>query len=352
MKAFRYYGGNNMKLEDIPEPTPTSGQVKIKIRWCGICGSDVHEYKAGPLIIPVSKPHPLTGKMAPITGGHEFSGDVVEVGGDVKGVVVGDRVSVRPTRPCYKCHYCKKGMHIQCNMLGTIGLADDGGFAEYVVVPEDNVCKLPSEATYEMGAFAEPLATAVHAMNRGKMRPGAEVVVIGGGPIGLLTMQTALACGAAKVIVLEMLPQRIELAKKLGASMVLNPADGDPGKTIAKMTEGRRADIVFECAGPPQAMLSAVNVCSKGGTIVEVGVMTETCNFSFLNLLAREQSIITCQGYLQDEFATALSLLASGRVKCDEMISAKIKLDDILEKGIKELLGEKSKEHCKILVSP
>jgi len=352
MKAFRYYGGSNMKLEDITEPVPSAKEVKIKIKWCGICGSDVHEYNAGPFMVPVSAPHPLTKKVAPITGGHEFSGDVTEVGSDVKGVAVGDRVCVRPTIPCYQCDFCKKGMHIQCSMLATIGGAADGGFAEYVVVLEDNVYKLADDMTYEMGTFAEPLACGIHAVRRGRMQPGSDVVVIGGGPVGLLTMQAAIACGAARVIVVEMIPQRIELAKKVGASLVINPNEGNPGKLISKMTGGKRADVVFECAGSPQAMTSAAMICAKGGTIVEVGVMTEPCNFSFFNLFAREQTITTSQGYLGDEYATAISYLATGRVKCDPLISSKINLNDIMQKGILELIGENRFKQCKILVSP
>ena len=352
MKAFRYYGGNKMIIENVPEPTPSAGDVKIKIKWCGICGSDVHEYNAGPFMVPVAAPHPLTKKIAPIIGGHEFSGDVTEVGPNVKGIAVGDRVCVRPTIPCYQCDACKKGKHIQCNFLATIGGAADGGFAEYVVAPADNVFKLPPEATYEMGAFAEPLACGIHAVRRSGMQVGANVVVIGGGPIGLLTMQAAIACGAGQAIMIEMLPQRMELANKLGASLVINPTEGDAGKAVSKMTGGKRADVVFECAGSPKAMTSATMICAKGGTIVEVGLMTESCNFSFFNLFAREQTVTTSQGYLGDEYLAAMSYLASGRVKCDEMISARIKLDDIMEKGILELIGDKRYDHCKILVSP
>ena len=351
MKALRYYGKEDMRLEEIPEPEPSSDEVKIKVKWCGICDSDVHEYQSGPILLPTKKPHPLTGKKAPITGGHEFSGDVVEIGGSVSDFVVGDRVTVRPTMPCYKCYYCKQGKHIQCSTLGTIGLAADGGFAEFAVVPSDNVYKLPLGATYEMGAFAEPLACGVHAVKRSRMEPGATVAVIGAGPIGLLTMQAAIARGAGKVIGFETLPRRSQLAKELGATEVINPIEVNAGKAIAEMTDGRRADIVFECVESCEALLLACNISGRGGSVVEVGMITEACNFSFQSLFMREQTIITSQGYV-DEFPSAISFMATGKVKCDPMmISAKIKLDDILEKGIKELMGEQRLEHCKILVS-
>lgn len=352
MKALRYYGREDMRLEDIPEPETGSDEVKIKVKWCGVCGSDVHEYRSGPILLPVKKPHPLTGRQAPITGGHEFSGDVVEIGSSVTNFEVGDRVTVRPTIPCYKCYYCKQGRHIQCSTLGTIGLAADGAFAEFVVVPSDNVYKLPVGATYEMGAFAEILACGVHAVKRSRMEPGATVAVIGAGPIGLLTMQSAIARGAGQVIVFETLQRRSQLAKDLGATEVINPSEVNPGKAIAALTDRRRADIVFECAGPSEAMLLAANVCGRGGTVVEVGLMTDACTFPFQSLFMREQTIVASQGYV-DEFPAAISFLATGKVKCDPMmISAKIKLDDIMEKGIKELMGERRSEHCKILVSP
>jgi len=352
MKALRFYGGKDLRLEDIPEPTTGPGEVKIKVKWCGICGSDMHEYLAGPVLLPVKRPHPLTGRQAPITGGHEFSGDVVDIGKDVTDFNVGDRVTVRPTMPCYSCYYCKRGQHIQCVKLGSIGGAADGAFADFVVVPVDNVYKMPFELTYEAGTFVEPLACAVHAVNRGSMEPGSTIGIIGAGPIGLLTMQAAMACGAGDVYVFEFLPERARLAKELGATEVINPTKVDPGKTISALTQGRRADMVFECAGPGEALKLADIVSGRGATIVEVGLMLKPCDFPFMNLFMREKKIIASQGYVH-EFPTAISFLAKGKVKVDPMmISSKIKLNEVLEKGFEELAGENRMKHLKILVSP
>lgn len=352
MKAFRFYGGKEMRLEEVPEPLPGPGEVKIKVKWCGICGSDVHEYLHGPLLLPVKAPHPLTGQIAPLTGGHEFSGEVVAVDTGVKNIREGDRVAVRPTMPCYRCYYCKQGRYIQCVMLGTIGGARDGAFADFVVVPADNVYRMPRQMSYEMGAFAEPLACGIHAVKRSGMEPGATVAVIGAGSIGLLTMQAALACGAGKAIVFETLPHRSWLAKELGAAEVIDPTKTDPGKAISELTEGRRAEIVFECAGPPQAMLLADTISGRGAVIVEVGLMLEPCLFPFQNFFMREKSIVASQGYV-DEFPAAISFLAAEKVRCDpSMITARIKLVDIMEKGMLELIGERRMEHCKILVTP
>jgi len=352
MKALRYYNRHDFRLEDVAEPDVGPDDVKIRVKWCGICGSDVHEFLAGPQMIPFDRPHPGTGRMAPIIGGHEFSGEVVDVGERVSRVGVGDRVTVRPTLPCYRCHYCRRGQHIQCVILGTIGASTDGAFAEFVTVPEDTVYELPPDVSFEAGAYVEPLACALHAVRRSGMVQGATAAVIGAGPIGLLTLQAALACGAEKVIVFETLERRREMAERLGACAALNPLDGNPGKEIARLTDGLRADPVFECAGKPAAMLLADQVSGRGATIVEVGVMMETCDFPFLNLFMREKSIIASQGYV-DEFPTAIAYLASGRVKCDpEMTTARIALSNIMEEGFHTLAGAHGMEHCKILVTP
>jgi (R,R)-butanediol dehydrogenase / meso-butanediol dehydrogenase / diacetyl reductase len=352
MKALRQYGGKDMRLEDIPEPEPGPGEVKIKVKWCGICGSDVHEYRGGAGLLPLKKPHPGTGKLAPITGGHEFSGQVVKIGENVEGVKIGERVTVRPTIPCNRCYYCQRGKHIQCVILATIGGAADGAFADFVVVPSSNVYRLPDEVTYESAAFTEPLACAVHGVKRSHIEPGENVAIIGAGPIGLLTMQVARACGANQIFVFDFLANRRALAKELGATEVIDPSKQDPGKAIAAMTDGRRADTVFECAGPCEAMLLAETVSGRGSKIVEMGVMTTPCNFPFQNLFMREKTIITSQGYV-DEFPAAISFLASERVRCDPiLISSKIALGDVIDKGIKALIGERRAEHCKILVSP
>ncbi len=352
MKALLQYGGKDMRLEDVPEPEPGLDEVKIKVKWCGICGSDVHEYQGLPGLLPIKKPHPGTGKMVPIIGGHEFSGDVVKVGDEVKDINPGDRVTVKVILPCYKCYYCKQGKYLYCDVIGAIGSARDGAFAEFITVPHRNVYKLPENVTYEMGAFTEPLACALRGVKRSRLKPGSTISIIGAGPIGLLTIQVAMAYGAENIIVFERLPKRIRLAKELGAREVINPDEVNPEKAIVELTEGRRADTVFECAGPCEAMLLAEKVCGKGGTIVELGVMVNPCPFPFSSLHMREKTIITSNS-CDEEYTEAISLLASGKVKCDPlMISSKISLDDILEKGFEELSGERRSEHCKILVSP
>ncbi|MFH1775179.1 MAG: 2,3-butanediol dehydrogenase [Chloroflexota bacterium] len=351
MRALRWHAPGDVRLDETPEPAPGKGEVKIRVKWCGICGSDVHEYESGPLLVPTLKPHPRTGKQAPVTLGHEFSGEVVEVGAGLNDIRVGERVAVRPTMPCYSCYWCQRGRHIQCTSLATIGYAWDGAFAPYAVVPGDTVYRLPDELDYAAAALCEPLAVALHGCKRGGLEPGDRVAVIGAGPIGLLTLQAAKAAGAGQVFVVEPLASRREIALGLGGTEVLDPGKVDVSKEISRLTDKLRVDIVFECAGPPVAMLTALRVCGRGGKIVEMGQMLESCSFPFQALWLREQMIIASQGYV-DEFPLAIALLADGQIQVEPLITARIKLDDIIESGFKELTGGKRLEHLKVLVSP
>ncbi len=351
MKALRWHGQRDVRVDNVPEPMQGKGEVKIKVKWCGICGSDLTEYKSGPMLIPAKKPHPRTGRQAPIIMGHEFSGEAVGIGEGVTRVAVGDRVTVWPLLPCYECHWCRRGRYNECLQLATIGIGADGGFAEYVVVPERNVHKLPDGVSYEMGAVAEPLAVAVRAGLRGDITLGDQVVVIGAGTLGLLVLQVARAAGAAQVFVIETQPLRSELATKLGASMTFNPLEVDAGREIAKLTDNLRANKVIECAGIPATINMTLTVSSRAARIVLVGISPTPVEFPFDRLLVPEKEITTVQGYVEEEFPIALSLLASGRVVVEPIITRKIGLAEIVEKGFEALIKNPA-DNIKILVSP
>ena len=238
-----------------------------------------------------------------------------------------------------------------CSTLATIGLAADGAFADYIVVPSDNVYKLPDQIGYEVGSFCEPLAVAIHACTKANLIPGDTVAVVGGGPIGLLVLQAAKASGAGRVFVIEPIAERGEVAQKLGATAVFNPAAVNPGKEIANVTDGLRAAVTFECAGPPVAMLMALSVSGRGGKIIEVGQMTEPCEFPFGSFFWHDKTVIASQGY-EHEFPAAIAFLADGRVNVEPIITARIRLNDIIEQGFNVLAGEQKNQYLKILVSP
>ncbi len=349
MKAAVWYGKEDVRIENYPEPSVEKGQVKLKIKACGICGSDLHEYKDGPFVIP-ARPHPLTGRsLGPVVVGHEFAGEVVEIGEGVTKCKVGDRVTVNPLIYCGECHYCKKGEYIMCTKLGTAGFAWDGGFAEYGVFPEYGIHQLPDSVSDEVGCFVEPVAVALHAVNRSRMKVGASVAVIGAGPIGLLVLQCCLAAGAKEVFVSEPMQARRELAAKLGATAVFDPTQCDVGKEIGKYTDGLKADWVFECVGNQITFDTAVKVGGRRAIICIVGLALKPIEVPFLRLWGQEKEIVFSSGY-NDEFPTCISYLADGRVKVEEMITARIGLDDYVEKGVKELINNGDKQ-IKILVT-
>ncbi len=350
MKAAVWHQKGDIRIEDVPRPSPGAGQVQVRIKACGICGSDLHEYREGPFIIP-SKPHPLTGRhMGPLILGHEFSAEVTEVGRGVFQFSPGDRVVVNPLIYCGKCHYCRRGQHIMCTKLGTVGFAADGAFAEYGVFNEYALLRLPDSVSDEMGTFVEPLAVAVHAVKRSRMKIGDSVAVVGAGPIGLLVMQACLAAGASKVFVVEPMKARRGIAAGTGAAAVIDPNENDPGKMIGTLTKGLRADVAFDCAGIQASFDTAVRVTGRRAAICVVGLSLKPIEVPFIRLWGHEKEVTFSSGY-EDEFPAAIAYLADKRVRVDLLISNAIKLDNLLEEGILPLL-QNGGEHIKILVYP
>ena len=350
MKAAVWHKQGDIRIEEMPDPIPGPAEVKLRIKACGICGSDLHEYKSGPFLIP-RRPHPLTGKAGgPIILGHELSGEIVETGSAVKDWKVKERVAVNPLIYCEACHYCRKGQHVMCTSLGTYGLAADGAFAEYAVFRESSLIRLPDSVTDEMGAFVEPLAVALHAVKRGALKLGDTAAVIGAGPIGLLVLQAALAAGASKVIVMEPIERRREVALRTGAALVLDPTREDPGVAVADQTGGLRADIAFDCVGTQASFETALKTTGRRARICIVGLALKSIEVPFIRLWGHEKEITFSSGY-EDEFQAAVALLSDGRVQVAPLVSARIDLDRFLEDGIKPLL-EHPDQYIKVIVRP
>jgi (R,R)-butanediol dehydrogenase/meso-butanediol dehydrogenase/diacetyl reductase len=237
-----------------------------------------------------------------------------------------------------------------CEKLAFTGLHTDGAFAPYVNVPAYTLYKIPDDMPFEIAAVVEPLAVGMHAVRRAPVIAGDNVVVFGGGTIGLSALQCAKAAGAAKVIVVEMAQARKEFAKKLGAYAVLDPTQCDVAAEVHKLTDGLGADVAIECVGSDKTVPVALQSIRPRGIVVTAGVFEKDTPIQFNNVTFPEKEIKGSLGY-NGEFATVISMLSDGRLDANTMITGKIKLDDILEKGFMELINNKDK-NIKIIVSP
>lgn len=352
MKAALWYGKNDVRVEDIAEPIVKAGSVKIKVKWCGICGSDLHEYLGGPIFIPVGQAHPLSGDVAPVVLGHEFSGEIVEIGEGVSNFSVGDRVIVEPIVACGKCDACREGKYNLCSSLGFHGLCGGGGgFAEYTVFPAEFVHKMPDEMTYENGALVEPMAVALHSIRMAKFMTGDTALVLGSGPIGLATIECLKAAGAKLVIVLQRKSVRQEYAKRAGADVVLDPNEVNVVEEVKKLTGGIGVDASFETTGAQIGFNIGLDSLKFEGTMVITSIWEKETSFNPNVLVFSEKKIVGTIAY-RHEFPATIAQMSDGRVKAEGYVTKKIALDDIVKEGFGALTGPEKKKHVKILVTP
>ena len=353
MRAAVWHARNDIRVEDVPAPSaPAAGEVIIKVGACGICGTDLEEYRAGPLFIPVDEPNPLTGKKAPLILGHEFAGEVVEVGKDVADFKVGDRLAPDVIIACGHCYWCKRNQLSLCDSMAALGLMGDGGLAEYCRLPVNMAVKLPAGLADAHAAMAEPLSVAVRAVRRGRMMAGETVVVFGGGTIGLFCLQVARAAGAAEVFVVEPLANRRALAMQLGASDVIAPRTTYPAAAVRAWTRGVGPDLVLEASGGPAVVPVAIETARKGGRVVLVGLPVGPTTFNFFHVVATEKEVIGSLSHVYDEdYFTAIRWLGDGRVLAEPLISARVPLSRLIVDGL-ERLEQRPSETLKVIILP
>ncbi len=351
MKAAVWRGRHDIRIEEVPVPDkPAAGWVKIRVHWCGICGSDLHEYVAGPVFIPVDQPHPLTGLKGHCILGHEFSGEIAELGAGVTGFEVGERVTADACQHCGQCYYCTHGLYNICERLAFTGLMNNGAFAEYVNVPAELLYKLPDDFPTEAGALIEPLAVGLHAVKKAGSIVGQTVVVVGAGTIGLCTIMCARAAGAGRVIALEMSSARKKKALEVGASLVIDPKETDAVAQVKALTGGYGADVSFECIGNTSTAKLAIDVIRKAGKSVMVGIFEKPTEFNFFDIVSTEKEVIGSLAY-NGEFADVIRFIADGRIDVAPLITGRIGLADIVSKGFDELVNNKDR-NVKIIVQP
>ncbi|MEV0698355.1 2,3-butanediol dehydrogenase [Saccharopolyspora sp. NPDC050389] len=351
MRAARFYGRGDIRVDDVPEPATRPGTVKVAVEWCGICGTDLHEYLEGPIFAPrTGAPHPLTGETVPVTLGHEFAGVVSELGDGVRDLQIGDRVVVEPYLVCGRCDACRQGRYNVCRSLGFVGLSGGGGgFSQFVVAERRWIHPLGELGT-DVGALVEPLAVAYHAVRLSGARPGHTAAVFGAGPIGLVTTAALRAAGVERVIAVEPADVRKAKAHVAGAEHVLDPSTVDVTAAVLELTEGRGADVTFECAGIDAVLKSAIRSTRVGGTCVNVAIWGHEAAVAMNDLVFGEINLIGSLAYAGDHPAT-IEMIASGKVDPFQFITGRIGLDEIVPKGFDELVGNKE-ANVKILVRP
>ena len=341
MKAVAFAGPGTMELRDIAEPGPGPGEVLIEVAFCGVCGSDLHEYASN---APSMR---AAGVFQPVMG-HEFTGVVSALGDGGEGLALGDPVVLHPGGPCGDCYFCASGAANLCaGQIGT-GYRKQGAYAERVVVRADQALPLPDASWLDRAALTEPLGVALHSLNRGALQPGETVFIAGGGPIGLLTVLAAKHEGAGRVIVSEPAASRRELALSIGASEAVDPANV-ASVQARQLTDGLGCDLAVECVGIAATMDDCLASTRRGGRIVVAGAFEQPYQLNLLNLLLQEHSIAGTFGYA-GEFEEARDLIVSGAVDVSPLVSRIVSLHD-LPSVFEEITADRGRDQ-KVLVRP
>jgi len=337
MKALVVEDVGEYQIKEFPIPEPGKGQVLIKVDTCGLCGTDVHIYKGS-----------LSANL-PLVIGHEVAGKVVDVGEKVKKVKIGDFVVLDPNTYCGLCRFCRRGMVHLCENLINFGVRVNGGFAEYLVAEETYIYPLSKKINLEEAALTEPLSCCIHGIDLASIEWTDYVVILGAGTVGLIMSQLVKLKGAAKLVVVEPIRKRRELAQRLGADFVLDPSKEDILRSIPQIL-GQAPDVVIECVGKKETMEKSWRLVSPGGKVVWFGVADpkEEISISPYQIYQKE---ITIKGSFVNPYTTekAIRLLEEKKVNLKKLITHRFSLEDF-DKAIE--IYEKDKERIKIVIKP
>jgi 6-hydroxycyclohex-1-ene-1-carbonyl-CoA dehydrogenase len=321
MKAAIFHGsGKPLEVTEVPTPQPGPGQILVKVAACGVCHTDLHYLDHN---VP-------TFKAPPMILGHEPSGTVTALGAGVKNFKEGDRVLLPAVLTCGACFQCRSGRENICDNMVMFGNHVDGAYAEYVLAPAKDALPLPAEMPLEEAAvIADAVSTPFHAVvNRGQVRAGDNVVVFGCGGVGLNTVQIAAAVGAS-VIAVDIIPQKLELAKKFGAQAVINAKEVDRIDKVVKKMTGGGADVAFEVIGNPKTIADAFSCIRKGGRTVVVGYSDKNVELPASKIMFFEQEIIGSLGCRPVDYPKIIELARTGKIKIKELVTGRFPLDNI-----------------------
>lgn len=339
MKASYFLGKGSFEVRQAPELHPGPGEVVIKNMVCGVCGTDVHIFHGEPGSADVNPPVVL---------GHEYSGEVVEVGEGVTALKPGDHVTVDPNIYCGECVYCRNGKKQLCETMQAVGVTRDGGFGEYSLVPAAQAFKLGDSVPYEAGAMAEPVACCLHGIDLAGIKAGDRVCIVGGGAIGLIMLQLAKLSGASSLVLSEPNEKRRQVALSLGADAAIDPTAPD-AKSAYEAALGDGADVVIECVGNNAAVKSAFQLAKKGATIVLFSVPKVEATFD-LPLFDVYKKELTIKGSFvnPDTHERAVRLINSGKLDFTSIITHRFALDQLPE----AIAMQMSSESIKVVVCP
>ena len=321
MKAAVYHGPQDLRVEEVPVRELKDNEVMIQVKYCGVCGTDIHIFNGDGGSFEVNPP---------LIPGHEFSGVVAKVGSAVTTVKEGDRVSGDPNDMCGECYFCKNAMQHFCTNNVGVGTTVDGGFAEYVIMREKQVYKFSDSLSFKEAAMAEPISCCLHGIDLCNIKPGCTVLVMGGGPIGMIMMQLAKNAGAARVIMSEPVEEKREQALKLGATKVINPIEEYVQAVLDAYCEN--VDVVIECVGNIHTQADAVKFAGKGATVMYFGLASPEESYPLKpDDVFKKELTITSSFINPYTFERAIRVLESGMIELESLITNVVPLDDIVD---------------------
>jgi (R,R)-butanediol dehydrogenase / meso-butanediol dehydrogenase / diacetyl reductase len=319
MKACVYKApGAPLEVTEVPDPVAGPGEIVVRVRDCGICGSDLHAARYG-----FSMP-------AGTIMGHEFSAVIDEIGPGVSGFLPGEPVVVMSYLACGECDACRAGNGARCGAMRLVGFGDvAGAYAEKMKTRPGSIFRMPAAMSHRLGATVEPLVVGLHGVHRAGLRAGESCIIMGAGPIGLVTLQWARFSGARAIVVSEMAEGRREVALKMGADAAVDPRTQNPAAALAKITGGAVPEVVFECIGARGTLAEAINYARRGGRVVVIGVCMEEDAFGPIAAMNKELDVRFSLGLDPGEIETAIAMLAAGRVSTERMITSVVSIEQL-----------------------
>ncbi len=335
MKIVIFEGKEQLVVKDGDKPDIKSDEVLIQVKKVGICGSDVGSYESGGPYLP--------GKII----GHEFSGELVQIGENVKKLKEGMKVTVNPQIPCFKCYYCLHDQENMCKLQNySLGTTEDGAMREFINVRAERVHILPDNVTYEEGATVEPLSVAVYAVKQSGFQLGQNAAIIGAGPIGLMTIQVLRSAGANKIYVIEPVESKQKIAMEVGADKAFLPKAWNK---IVRLTDRLGPDHVYECVGLSSTFTTSLQLIKKGGNVTLIGMHAKILEINNILLMTTNNiSVRGVYGYNHDIFKTAINLYAQKKIRVDPLITNRIRLEQVPE--MFKVLGNPPHDELKVIV--